>query len=468
MGPEQLTAHLPVTAAEAVTGVDATGVGGAAQVVQGGGQIAVHRRPDEADGATPFVQIALHAHHAVVGERLDHIPVSNTIGVDDRRPLLRRHRIEQPDRPPVCRLPRQLGRADDRRVLWRVYVAAPGIGDSLRLPSDTPRVEQLFDTVAAAQTEVENVRSLEKERSFLLEERLKSRKVDHRGIGLDLAEVRIDGEVECEAVGQPVLDVGAQAAVEVTARLERVPVLRRRERLLRDYVRQDLQSPRRRDPLDSSEVAVFADPTRGVFGDRLPLHRLVFPLNHPLDVEPPNLLGRRREAQLRQRNSELGHPALFVHSGRHVPNRIPRVILAGVVEQVFISLDTRRVHPEFKRGSAVEIRVDAHRQPVGRRIQIASRELPDDLVGLAVVGADTDVKRPIIVEHSCLGALARGLPLVRIPLHEVGDRLRQRPDRLVQPPVELGCALGGSAGESPVRLFGPNFLVFVVVGRPGR
>src|SRR5258707_264848 len=92
--------------------------------------------------------------------------------------------------------------------------AAPG---RTAARSASSRVEQL-------QRRSEDVDALEEERPLLGKEELEGAEVEEHLIGLDLAEVGIEREVERERRRQPELEIGADVAVERGA-VERVGAL---------------------------------------------------------------------------------------------------------------------------------------------------------------------------------------------------------------------------------------------------
>jgi hypothetical protein len=114
----------------------------------------------------------------------------------------------------------------------------------------------------------------------------------------------------------------------------------------------------------------------------------------------------------------------------HVPDRIPAVIAAVVVEPVAIGLHAGRIHRELVRRAAIVVRVDQDADPVARRIEIAACEIRDDLVRLGVERADFHEERGRIVRDAELRALARLAGVVRLALHERVDRRHRAPDFL--------------------------------------
>ena len=106
----------------------------------------------------------------------------------------------------------------------------------LRRAADAARIEQVLAAAVvhrvAVDVEAEQPGALDEERAPLLEERLEGAEVEHRGIGLDLAEVRIDRAVQREVGRDAVLEVGpageALVAVEPPSPVGTGDVLGRR------------------------------------------------------------------------------------------------------------------------------------------------------------------------------------------------------------------------------------------------
>src|SRR5262249_52084923 len=97
------------------------------------------------------------------------------------------------------------------------------------------------------------------------------------------------------------------------------------------------------------------------------------------------------EPELRERDVELGLPALRVAADHDVPHRVPAVVRAVVVEPVRVLLHAGRVDRELVRGAPIVIGVDEDANPVRGGPHVAPREEADDLVGLRVERAHGNV-----------------------------------------------------------------------------
>jgi len=84
---------------------------------------------------------------------------------------------------------------------------------------------------------------------------------------------------------------------------------------------------------------------------------------------------------------------------------------------------------------------------VGVAAPVAPREPPHDARRLAVVQAQPDVERVVVVGHSDLGRLARRQPLVRVALPEAARRQRVGPGGLVQAAVHGDAAVAAHGGQ---------------------
>ena len=172
-----------------------------------------------------------------------------------------------------------------------------------------------------------------------------------------------------------------------------------------------------------------------------------------MHLEAEGVRGGAREPQLAERNAELGGPALGVARNGDVPHRVPRVVFFGVVEDVGVALHAGRVDLEDEPGAPVVIRVDADGNPVRRRPGVAARELRGDAARLAVERAHADVDGVVGVGDAHLGALARGLAFVRIPLGELAHHGRGGPHGLVQlpPPFATTCVWANAGTAAPAQ-----------------
>ena len=142
------------------------------------------------------------------------------------------------------------------------------------------------------------------------------------------------------------------------------------------------------------------------------------------------------EAQLRERDPELGAPAVRVAAHLDVPHRVPAVVARAVVEVVPVPLHANRVDRELVGRSVIEIGIDDHLHPVGGRGLIAPREDADDAVGFAVEGADGDVERIVVERDPRFGAVAGRLALGGLALDEGPDDGGLLPGALVQAAVD--------------------------------
>ena len=78
---------LPVVAPKPGAAVYARRVGARAQELQVGGEIPMYSSDDPPQCAAAFTEVSLNSQYAVVGERLDRIPVLDAFGIDDQRPF---------------------------------------------------------------------------------------------------------------------------------------------------------------------------------------------------------------------------------------------------------------------------------------------------------------------------------------------------------------------------------------------
>jgi len=171
-------------------------------------------------------------------------------------------------------------------------------------------------------------------------------------------------------------------------------------------------------------------------GNRPPELDLVPAVDPAPEVEAEALLGSPAEAQLGERNAELCDPSSRIAGHGHVPDRLPRSIVLGVVVEHPVTAHAGGVHHELERGAAVVVGVDQNADPVRGRILVPPGERRGDLLRPGIVGPDPDVKRVVGVDHPELGRLAGRPALVGLPLEEFGHYGRGRPGPVVQASVE--------------------------------
>ena len=334
--------------------------------------------------------------------------------------------------------PGQLGRADDRRLQGHRGEAALGhVGRPVRLAADPPRVEEArAGAVVAVEVEAQIPGALDEERPTLGVKRLERRQVDHGRVGLDLAEVRVDGRRHGQPRSQGVLDVGADRTAGVRRLVEGVSSFRGLRADLGHAVGHDFEALPASGELQPAQFAELRHETGAALRDERPRRGLVEPANLPDHAKPECVPLPGLEPQLRQRDPELRLPSLSVARHGDVPHGVPALVAVAVGEPVAVLLHAGRVYGELVRRAPVVIRVDDHSDPVRRRWRITPGPDAHDPVRLAIEGAHghVDVRRVVGDPH--LAAERRRRTLARVALDELGDGHRARPDRFAELPVE--------------------------------
>ncbi len=310
----------------------------------------------------------------------------------------------------------------------------------MRAAADAPAVQELV--APAREAEVEDLGVLDEERPPLLEEGLEGGQVDHRGVRLDLPEVRVDGGVEREGGAEAEPEVGAHA------RAGRPPV---EERILgvggtlvvaAQHVRAGLDAPDRAGHAHVGEGAELADEP----ADPAALHREVAQLPRhdptPVEVHAPRLRpGSRLVADLRERDADLDVPPRGVDGDRRLPDGVPVGVLTGVVEHVQVLLHAGGVDAEGVAAPAVVVGVERHTEPVEERTPLVTpQQQPPDVVGIALEQAGGDPDGVRVEEHPHLGLLPRRSALERLARDEVGNERRVLPGRLLDQAVDPDVA----------------------------
>ena len=221
-------------------------------------QIAVHGVDEEAVGRAERAKLLPDPPEAVVGPRRDaHLRGAGHGEASDTGVLFARHRRLHADRRLRPQTARDLGRAENRRILRVVHeIARGGAG---RPRANSARV------VEVGMVDAEELRSLEEERPLLGEPCRERRQVHFGGIGLDLAKVRVEGGFERQVRPQPELHIRAHPARQIPAIVERVgQVAGAIDGGAACYIGKQLDAPRRPDAFDATQVAEARD--KNAFG----------------------------------------------------------------------------------------------------------------------------------------------------------------------------------------------------------
>ena len=201
---------------------------------------------------------------------------------------------------------------------------------------------------------LEETASLDEERAFLRVEGFVRREVENRGVGFDLAEVRLHRSVQGE--------IGSDAVLEVETEVLEAVELVRRTRDSRiggavDGVGEQFDLSRRGDFTQSRQGAEAADEAGKILIPRGPGIVLAARLHPAAYLDPPGVVASAI-ANGREGNAHLRVPAVLIAVGLRLPDGVPVGIGVSVVVDVAILLDALRVDPEVVAGRLVVIRVD--------------------------------------------------------------------------------------------------------------
>src|SRR5690606_32217284 len=254
-------------------------------------EVAVRHRDHRADRALAIAHVAARTPDEVVRHRL-HGHGRVTVRGAVLRLLARRYRLHHADRPAARGSPRQLRSAQDCRSGGNIRFRR--CRRELRLPPDAACVEERAGIAAA---EAEDVTALDEERTLLLEERLIHAEVDHGGIDLDLAEVRVDRRIERHIARHAVAGVESARNGVLGVRPEgvraRIDVL-----AARHDVGKQLEAVARRYALHADQVAIGGDVLALRLGYEGGDRVLASTADDTLELDAPELSLRTVEAQL--------------------------------------------------------------------------------------------------------------------------------------------------------------------------
>ena len=207
--------------------------------------------------------------------------------------------------------------------------------------------------------------------------RLEGGQVDFRRIGFDLAEVRVDRGFERQVRAEAHLDVGADAALQVRAVVERVAAIAIAvDGRSAGDVRQRLDAARRDDAVDAADVAEARRPGAHGARNQDPVVGFVERRPEAIQVEAPGLVGARVEAQLRERNPQLGGPLIARHVGLGAPHRVEPGVEGVLLIARVIAIDAHAGggHAEDDGGAAIEEGVERDQDVLGLIGAVAAAE----------------------------------------------------------------------------------------------
>ncbi len=390
-------------------------------------QAPVHRGDHGADGAVAGAVVLVEPDHRVVRGRLDGLAV--------HAGHLLRDGVERAEPQASRQAAGELGGAVDRREGRRCRV--PVHARERRRAPDAAAVEQALAAAVhgvAVHGHLEHAPAGHEERAPLREERLVGRQVQHAGIRLHLAEVRVDGGVQCQVGRHAVLEVGADGEILIASEVVALDA----RAVLGDDIRRGLQPPGRLQVVEPGDLGELRDQAGRRLAEQGPGDPLVVAIEVPINGEAERVLALGAVPHLRQRDAELRRPAQRVDAGGHVPHRVPRPVLVAVVVDRGVVTPARGGHAEFEPRAAVVVRVDQQGDAVGLRKIVAAPDKPNDAVGMGIEATDEDVQVGAVVGDARLGGEPGRLALGRLPFLEVRDDLGEPPDRVLVASVDDG------------------------------
>jgi len=443
MARHGLEAEVIIPVAPAVGKIDPPGISGPVKSPErSAGRLPVDGRDHPPEDRRPAVPVLLDPGGEIIGQRL-HGHISVNLIVKNRGGFPRRDRFHEAEGESRLGLSRQLERPQDRRGRRHVdETRAPG--RELGGAADPPGIKKVVEgkiAVSAREPEIEKIPALDEKRALLLKKRLERRQVDHGGIGLDLPEIGIDGQVQRQVARHPDLAVQSAPQPPVPAGGEGISRDGTGGHQASDRVRHDLDLVRRGQTRQPFQLAEKVNPAWSVSGNELPLRGFVGPKQAPEDLEPPFLLVLGPEPKLGERDPHLGRPALIIRGNGRVPNGIPAHVFflppggKAVVCHNLVGLDPGGVDREDISGQMVVEAVESDQDHVPAGLIPAAEALLDQ-IGPGIMGPDADVNIFIIVKN-LERRLFRGFPpLVGISLDKAAFPGSVVPGGLDEPAVD--------------------------------
>src|SRR5947208_3307143 len=189
-------------------------------------------------------------------------------------------------------------------------------------------------------------------------------------------------------------------------------------------------------------MAVAARIARLVLGHEGELRQLLLALDPAAHLDAPHRVRSGVVAKLGEGDLHLRGPAQGIDRGADLPDRIPREVVAPARIDVAVVVGPGGVHPEAVRGQMVVMGIEEKREVIGREVLVTANQTAPDLPRLPIEEPRSHVESIVPDQDADLRPLGDRLPLLRVMLREPIDRLRLRPDRLVQLSVQLDVLAG--------------------------
>jgi hypothetical protein len=172
--------------------------------------------------------------------------------------------------------------------------------------------------------------------------------------------------------------------------------------------------------------------------DQRQIGNLVLPLHQPTEVDAPGLRAVAAVAQRLERNLDFERPAALETAGLHEPDAVPARVLL-VVGHHHVAQRAERIGLEQVAVPAIVQRVDDEGEVlVAEDVAVVAPQLVGDLaLRVAVPAARRNVQAASVEENPGVGFFGGRRSLARLLLDEIGDRLDERIDLLVQVAVNL-------------------------------
>ena len=411
------------------------------------------RRGDKTETAPSRAELLQPPGDAVMAEGLDLGRRAGACEVDIGI-FAGRGRADDPEVEVAADFSGHLGRAEDGRPIGHVEKARGG-GPSLGAPADAPAVKEVrvlpaehAIDVRPAPAEIEDARAFDEEGPLLLVVGLFVADIDDGRVDLDLAEIRIDREVEGQVAAEAALEVEAAAHRGFASVAERVAGDGRAEHGPRQGERRNLEAAAGGDAREPGELGEVRDEPVLLLGHPGEMVLLVLALDHPLEIDAPDMDIPSLETELVEGDADLDRPAQVVDAGGALPDPVPGRVQIFIVEEGAVLDRTEGIDPEVVSAPAVVIGVEADVEPVGFDGLVAAAETADDLAGLGVgePGGDIEI---VAVEGDPDGrGLARGLSVLRIALGEAAGT-GGLPNGLGQDAVDRDGSARGQGGDRP-------------------
>ena len=161
-----------------------------------------------------------------------------------------------------------------------------------------------------------------------------------------------------------------------------------------------------------------------------------FAANIALDVQAPDILLARAEAQDIVGNAKFGDPARRIYGRFYFPYAVPGIVVVAVIGIDTVGDRPRGIGAKETARLAIEMGIEADQDPVGFRFCIAPDQARDDVGWVFIITAHGDIERLFVVGNLHAGLFAGRGTFYGFELEKGGRRGDVLPNLIVEKTVD--------------------------------